>query len=882
MTDTSQINVALDRVFNQEGERIVFWNDPENEFSDFIGSQLFLVLGKANVNIIRLDQVGALETKIRVEQENPTGRFLLYSPAEEPDYEQDWLLDIRLYSKSFRADRASILLDELGLKSHHLRDYLGTRRKFFDNKDRLQKIKPLLTQDDTAADIDRKMIAVVLKSDQAEFPILVQSLFNAFTENIDEIDLDLPPIAWDQIEKFDLAQPFWEMVKSNFAYADESPNLKNLLIRLLVTDFAHHLKKGVPSALAHQVLPPQGRPNTVVCLAQWRDSSSKGSSYDRLSEEIGKLIYLDNQLHGLEVSDLVDVMTFLAVEKAIASQLRQHIQHTAKTINAQDIRTIVTRRQAGHWASPNVTGAAEVPRKALHATYNAMMAAAEFFELRNQYQNGFVFTEASALYAAYESHLYLFDQIYRHFCENADHAEKAGWNIVKTLREEIENCYANWYLPNLALVWGRFVDPESATALLGNWRIEGIKNQNKFFYWNVRPQLAEGENRRVYVVISDALRYEAAHELAQELNGKYRLEATLNSQLGVIPSITSLGMASLLPHDKLEIRRSGEVFVDGKPTATSEQRNAVLESVGGLVINANDLLALKKEHGRDLVKDKRVIYIYHDTIDALGDKAVTEHRTFDAVRDAIGQLSSLVSYIVNNLNGNHVVVTADHGFIFTESAPGETEKSPLGEKPLGTVKGNKRYLIGYKLPNHESAWHGQTRETSGAEGDMEFLIPKGTNRFHFVAGARFVHGGAMLQEIVVPVITVKHRKDKGVREETKVKQVPVHVLGTSHKITTNRHRFELIQVEPVSERVKASNLKIAIYAGDEPVTNIESVTFDSTSDRIDDRKKWVHLVLQDRQYDKKTVYRLVLRDAETNIEQQGVTVIIDRVFNDDF
>ena len=65
-------------------------------------------------------------------------------------------------------------------------------------------------------------------------------------------------------------------------------------------------------------------------------------------------------------------------------------------------------------------------------------------------------------------------------------------------------------------------------------------------------------------------------------------------------------------------------------------------------------------------------------------------------------------------------------------------------------------------------------------------------------------------------------------------------------------------------------------------TNIETVTFDSVSDNMNDRKKWVHLVLQDRQYDKKTPYRLVLRDAETGIEQQSVEVIIDRAFTDDF
>jgi hypothetical protein len=139
----------------------------------------------------------------------------------------------------------------------------------------------------------------------------------------------------------------------------------------------------------------------------------------------------------------------------------------------------------------------------------------------------------------------------------------------------------------------------------------------------------------------------------------------------------------------------------------------------------------------------------------------------------------------------------------------------------------------------------------------------------------------MLQEIVVPVITVKHVRGKSA-EETKVKSVTVHVLGSSHRITTGRHRFELIQMEPVIERVKAITLKIAVYEGAEPVTNIETMTFESASDKLEDRKKWASLVLQDRKYDKKTPYRLILREAETGIEHQSVPVIIDRAFSDDF
>lgn len=873
--DTKQITDALDRIFHDEDARIVFWNDPDKEFQNALP---FVMLD--GVTTLDLGQTGSLETKIQLEKDDPNGKYLLYSSAEEPEYEDDWLLDIRLYSRSFRADRASILLDQLGLNNHHLRQHLADRRKFFDNKERLQRLKSLVEPSDTATDLDRKMISVVVKAEQPEFFNIVRTLFHAFTENTDVTDLDFPPAAWEQVEKFDLAQPFWEMARLHFGYAEETPTLKRFVIRLLVTDYAHHLKKDAPTALAHLVLPPQGRSNAIVCLAQWRDSTSRGSSYDTLSADVALLIKLEDHLHRLDISDLIDVMTFVDVEYTIASLLRQRVQSTRDTLNPEDVRTVAIRRQAGHWASPSVVGSADVPRTALHAVYNALIAAADFYCLRNQHLAGVDFPDALSLYRAYEQDFYRFDQLYRHFCEAADQPEAKGWNILKPLRDEVEACYANWFLTTLSVAWGKFIDPKGKAALLSKWRLEGVKNQQQFFDLQVRPRLDEADNRRSYVIISDAFRYEAAQELTQELNGKYRLEATLASQLGVLPSYTVLGMASLLPHKTLTYKPGGEVFVDGKPTASTDQRSEILKSVQGMACRAGDLLAMKKEQGREFVRETKVVYVYHNAVDTVGES--NEEKTFEGVRTAINELATLVSYIVNNLNGNHIVVTADHGFLFTESAPGETEKSKLDLKPDGTVRAKKRYLIGRDLYDHEAAWHGKTSVTASAEGDMEFWIPRSANRFHFAGGAKFVHGGAMLQEIVIPVITVRHKKDKGTRGDTKVKTVTVHVLGNSHKITTSRHRFELIQTEPVSERVKPVTLKVAVFDGDQPVTNVETVTFESSSNKMDERKKWVHLVLQEQEYDKKTRYRLVLRDVETGVEQQGVSVVIDRAFSDDF
>jgi uncharacterized protein (TIGR02687 family) len=872
VSDFQQIHSALYRVFHEEDQRIVFWNDPDREFLEALPT--IVVDG---VTPLRLDQVGALEVKIRVEREEPTTKFLLYSPAEEPDFEDDWLLDIRLYSRSFRADRASILLQDLGLTNQHLRSHIADRRKFFDAKDRFQKIKGLVAPDDTAADIDRKMIAVVTKADQPELFNILRTVFHAWAETGVDVDLDDPPVAWENVEKFDLDGPFWQMVRTAFGYADEHPSLKKLLFALSVTDYAHQLNGDIPQAVRGFVLPRAGASNVVVCLAQWRDSSSKGASYDKLSGLAAAILKIEDHLPDLEIDQLASVMTFLAVEKRIASSLRERVQTTADTINADDIRAIAARRQVGHWASLDGPESPEAPRKALHDVYDALVAASDFYALRNIHKAGFDYPDATAMYRAYETELYQFDQLYRKFCEAADSAEARGWNIVKPLRKEIEAHYGNWYLTSLSLAWGKFLEPKD--GLLAKWQIEEVPNQYRFYDRHVRPWVEEADSRRAFVIISDAFRYEAAHELTAELNGKYRFGAVLSSQLGVLPSYTALGMASLLPHKSLSYK-GADVLVNGGTSAAGD-RDGILQKVGGMACKYDELMAKKKEEGREFIKDKRVVYIYHDSVDAIGDDSKTEGHTFEAVRKAINELTALVGYIVNSLNGHHILVTADHGFLFTETGPVETDKSKLSDKPDSAVIAKKRYLLAPHLPDHEAAWHGKTSVTAKADGDMDFWIPKGTNLFHFVGGARFVHGGAMPQEIVVPVVTVKHVRGKSA-QETKTKPVTVQVLGTNHRITSAYCRFQLIQMEPVSERLKQVTLRVAVYEDQEPVTDVQTVKFDSASGNLDERKKWVSLVLKDRDYNKKTPYRLVLKDAETGIEQQSVEVVIDRAFTDDF
>jgi uncharacterized protein (TIGR02687 family) len=640
--DTERIESALTKLFHEDGHRIVFWNDPEHEFT-----LLLSAIKVEGVNILRLEEIGAFEAKLRVEREDPTGKYLLYSSEEEPKSEQDWLLDIRFYSRSFRADRASITLSDLGLTQQQLRQHIALRYKFFDNKDRLRKLKDLVSNDDTKSDLDRKMLAVVTKADQSEFFTIVRAVFHAFTEDNEngQIDLGTPPAAWEQVEKFDLDEPFWTMAKTFFGYEEATPTLRSFLIRLLVTDFAQNLKADMPTALEHLVLPKGGRANTVVCLAQWRDSSSKGGSYDQLSSIVADTVDIPIHAQSREIEALLDVMTFLDVEKAIMSSLRDRVLATMDTINTDEIREIAGRRQSGHWASLRTVTGSAVPRAALNAVYDALVDAAAFFELRNHHQAGFSYESATAMYRAYEDELYRFDQLYRNFCEAADQAEAALWNVLKDLRTKVEACYANWFLPTLALAWGRFVDPQGTTGLLAKWQVQDVPNQQRFYEKHVQPMVKE--DRRVFVIISDAFRYEAALELTAQLNGKYRFQADLKSQLGVLPSYTSLGMASLLPHTTLAYKATGEVLVDGKATASLKQRDEILSNVKGMAVKAEDLLSMKKEEGREFIKGKQIVYVYHNAVDVIGDDQKSQKDTFLAVRRAIDELWWVASSITS-------------------------------------------------------------------------------------------------------------------------------------------------------------------------------------------------------------------------------------------
>ena len=565
----NQLREGLEQAFYKENHRLVFWYDPEQSFVDELPS-----LSLVDVQILNMANESALGTKLKLELEDKAGKYLLYFPFAEPDVERDWLLDIKLYSRCFYADRFSIIFNELGLHQQSLREHLAKRDKFLASKARLTALQRYVQPDFDESDLDMAMIASVVKAESCDLPHVILAL--AEETVADDLGLEANPASLNELEKYDLIPALVAALQSEIGYPATVEELKgeaqfklgHFFIRLLVTGFCESVGD-VPGWAQELVMSSaSSRATARALLSRWRDSSRYYKAFDAVSGWVAIALRIKDKMGIFDTDQLSDVVTFEAVEQKIIVDLALAIPHAPKG-ELERFRAMIASRLDGYWASKHKD---DTTRRKYRTVYTALQAAIDLFSLRIQHDSGFHFESSEALYKAYERDLYRFDMAYRHYCEAS---QRAHVEILKKLDDEVENCYAYWYIDNLAKNWGDRVEAEQR---LSQWRFPGIPNQQDFFQGLVKPLFSKATKRRVVVIISDAFRYEAAVELRDRINDKRYSEATLSSQLGVVPSYTTLGMASLLPHKTLEYRESAsdDVFVDGQSSKGTAARTKIL------------------------------------------------------------------------------------------------------------------------------------------------------------------------------------------------------------------------------------------------------------------------------------------------------------------
>jgi hypothetical protein len=280
-------------------------------------------------------------------------------------------------------------------------------------------------------------------------------------------DLAAQPKAWQDIAANDLTPAFWALVQAQLGYADASPSLRDLLLRILVTDFCRNLDGDAPRQLAHFVLPDRTlAANASVFVAHWRSDIAHFGNYNALARAAAQELDLAGLLAGFSAEQLTDCMTFEDVELRVVQDLKQRIVSGAGA-NMDVVHALIARRRDGHWANPLLASANERTR-ALAACYDALSAAADFFSLKASHAAGFSFPDAGAAFAQYRDELFRFDQLYRHFHTAADAVEPTGWAVLHGLRETIEGVYSGWFIPQLSTAWAKVMEgPQGLLQGLG-------------------------------------------------------------------------------------------------------------------------------------------------------------------------------------------------------------------------------------------------------------------------------------------------------------------------------------------------------------------------------------------------------------------------------
>ncbi|EDJ5408567.1 BREX-1 system phosphatase PglZ type A [Salmonella enterica] len=847
--------------------RIVFWHDPDKRFLEELDN-----LELENVTLLDMTDQSQLAVKKRIEIDEPEQQFLLWFPHDAPPKEFDWLLDIRLYSTEFHADFAAITLNTLGIPQLGLREHIQRRKAFFSTK-RLSALKGLVTEQENEASLDKKMVAVIAGVKTAKTEEILFSLITQYVNQQKDDDSDLENTL-AMLKRHDLEGVLWDILNQEMGYQAEHPTLENLILKLFCTDLSAQADPQKREWLEKNVLAtPSGRASALAFMVTWRADRRYKEAYDYCAQQMQDALRPEDQYRLSSPYDLHECETTLSIEQTIIHALVTQLLEESTTLDREAFKKLLSERQSKYWCQT---------RQEYCAIYDALRQAERLLNLRNRHIDGFHYQDSATFWKAYCEELFRFDQAYRLFNEYALLVHSKGAMILKSLDDYIEALYSNWYLAELSRSWNKVLETENR---MQEWRIAGVPRQQNFYNEVVKPQFNNPQIKRVFVIISDALRYEVAEELGNQINTEKRFTAELRSQLGVLPSYTQLGMAALLPHDEICYQPgSGDiVYADGLSTSDTPNRDTILKKYKGMAVKSDDLLKWKNQQGRDLIRDYEVVYIWHNTIDAMGDSASTEEKTFEACRNAVVELKDLVTRVINRLHGTRIIVTADHGFLFQQQPLSGQDKTTLQIKPDNTIKNHKRFIIGHQLPADDFCWKGKVADTAGVSDNSEFLIPKGIQRFHFSGGARFVHGGAMLQEVCVPVLQVKALQKTAAEKQPQRRPVDIVKHHPLIKLVNNIDKVSLLQTHPVGELYEPRTLNIFIVDNaNNVVSGKERICFDSDNNTMEKRVRDVTLKLIGANFNRRNEYWLILEDAQTETGYQKYPVIIDLAFQDDF
>lgn len=547
---------------------------------------------------------------------------------------------------------------------------------------------------------------------------------------------------------------------------------------VLANEFRLDLACGAPASL-EGIPAPSGKSEEVSirdCARRLRmgNAQAYAALADRIEAELG---LRDARLAG---SDLGSIDTFRFEEQALLADAGARIVAG----EYEPVMQMVAEREHSFWLIQDVSRRAQ---------WEAVRRMAELGRVADE-------VNAAVMRATGDARVWF---------ESYVRQDGSGWFRLDHAQRRLESWVANLDdEPSerpLATVRRAYEYVVQAMALgfanalaASGWAVTDALAQTRVF-----SDVVAGRPRPMAFFMVDAMRFEMGAELAERL--PKTSEVTLRAGLGSLPSITPIGMAALLPgasasFSVVEEGKKLGASIEGTFLADLQARRKFSSArIPGLVdLSLDELLSLQGSKLAKKLEGAEVLFVRSQEIDAAGEAGLTiqARRAMDPVLDNLARaIRKLAAKGIE-----HVVIAADHGHLFF---PTERDESLRINAPGGdTLELHRRCWIG----RGGSTPPGCVRVTAAALGypsDLEFVFPSGASVFRAGGDLAYYHGGASLQELVIPVLSVVTTAVTGTPSRTD----PVAVTGAPDRIT-NRIFTAQLAVGGAQLILGASTLKV--------------------------------------------------------------------------
>lgn len=826
--DYQGAKTEIESIFAKSSEKrkILFWYDAPKNFEDDIKNDIY-----SNCKVLICNQ-NEFEIKKTIEHDDLTSNFLVYVPAERPIDTENWLLDILMYSEEYYADNVALTMRRLNITNTDLRKVIENHIKFFDSEERTKRLsKYINVNDETSSDdLQVAMMAVLTKANYNTIEsVLTELVFENNEHN-----------KYNDIKKFRFEDYLWNSICEQYNY-DGDLKIDSLIKKFFFSAFleqmasqsydARSLAAGLASFYQQFLIPEKGINDAKFFV----DKIKTDERYEILQSDLATDLKIEGLISTKEIQALQFVDVFECVDIEIITRIAQSLN--SGSLEFDSFERIIMNRINSMWYKKH------------EPEYEALLGSVRFL----RYLDKFVIRENSVneFIEKYADDYFKIDREYRRAVTAYRRIDSASDEFDK-LMELIDKSYQVRFLDVLGPRYSEALSKQS------NWDFVGEDMSDDFYKY-----LQRNPAKKIFVIISDALRYEIGFEVYERIKTNKVLKGTaeIKHMISPLPSITCFGMASLLPH-KVISYTDKQIMADDMPTNGTEARDKILKARNAnyAAISYEDINKMTRNELRAYCADKNLVYIYHDVMDNAGEH--NESKVFDVAEACIDEIVNLIKKIYNNLQTSNFYVTADHGFIYRRNEIKESNK--YGNiSSLQALEVSKRYVIshenGLSVPNTN-----EFKLNRIGDGTLKVIAPWGYDLFKTPGnGLQYVHGGTSLQETVVPLIRVSELRS----ESESTRPVSVRLKSITRKITNRSFTLEFEQTEKVEEKKQPITCETYIVDGSgEIVSNDYKFVANSASDDPETRVTRIRFTLKNIQFDRNKPYFLILKNADLDDE----------------